>query len=411
MNTSQRLSLVAIGDEVLCGHTVNTNAATISLACTKIGRTPHAHTVVGDDIKEMERVLRKELSLGGDVIAFGGLGPTLDDCTREVIAKIFETPLVLRKEYKEALERRYGKEFPTIMNQATQPEKAVLFKNTVGTAPGLFLEDKTLFPDARLFVLPGPPHELRDVFENGVLGRLTEGKKASSLWLSLIGTSEYDVECTLRRIKNMWPALQYGIYPSYEAVSVHFIHEDKDVLEKAKKALLEDFQDTLLPENMPSLEAYCVDLLQKRGWTLSAAESCTGGLFSGRMCSVNGASSVFLGGVVAYRDSVKRDVLAIPESVIERYGVVSEKVTEHMAESVRKLVGSDVAVATSGYFGPTGGTKEAPLGTVCVTILLPEKSVSRTFSFQGTRGAISAQTLGALFALLSTLLRTADDHS
>jgi nicotinamide-nucleotide amidase len=400
----ERLSLVAIGDEVLCGHTVNTNASTVALACTKIGRAPISHTVVGDDVVEMEKILRRELALGGDVIAFGGLGPTGDDRTREVISKIFETPLVLRKEYAKELELRFGKEYPTIKNQAAQPEKAKLLTNSVGTAPGLFLEDKNLFPMARLFVLPGPPYEFQDVFGREVLPLLGKGKCIASVWLSFIGAAEHEVNASLERVQALFPTLHYGIYPSYETVSVHLFHEDEALVQKARASCLVEFQGLLLPEGVPSLEAFCLALLGKLGWTMATAESCTGGAIAARMCSVSGASAVFCGSVVAYTESTKVRVLAVPEQVIKKFDVVSTQVTEHMAENVRTLMGTDVALAVSGYFGPTGGTKKAPLGTVCATLLLPESTVSQTFFFHGSRASICAQTVGALLALVCKTL-------
>ena len=411
MDMSERLSIVAIGDEVLCGHTVNTDASTIALACTKMGRIPSCHSVVGDDPKEMEKVLRRELALGGDVIAFGGLGPTVDDCTREVVAKIFQCPLAVRMEYAHELEKRYGKKYPTIVNQSTQPKGAKLLPNSVGTAPGLVLEDQALFPGARLFVLPGPPQELTDVLMQGVLPLLKEGKKLPFLWMTLVGVLEQEADNCLRGLREKLPTLYTGIYPAYGAVSIHLVHEDRSSLEKAREAIAQEFGNALLPEETSSLEAYLVHLLREKGWTIASAESCTGGGLSARIASVEGASTVLLGSVVAYRDSVKERVLAVPQELIATHGVVSQEVTHCMAESVQMLMGSDVAVATSGYFGPTGGTRETPIGTVCATILLPGSTLSQTFLFHGTRHAICEQTIGTLLSFLITLVRALSERT
>lgn len=405
MVVSKRLSVVAIGDEVLCGHTVNTDASTIALACTKIGRIPSGHSVVGDNPDEMERVLRRELALGGDIIAVGGLGPTVDDCTRDVIARMFQCPLSVRKEWKHELEKRYGKKYPTISNQSTQPEKARLLPNSVGTAPGLVLEDETLFPEARLFVLPGPPQELIDVLTQGVLPLLNKGAKVPSAWMTLVGVFEHEAETFLRTLRKKWPTLSTGIYPAYGSVSIHLVHKYEALLARAQEAISHEFKKALLPENIPSLEAYLVHLLHEKGWTIASAESCTGGGLAARISSVEGASNVLLGGVVAYGESVKERVLAVPQKLIASKGVVSQEVTHSMAGSVQMLMGSDVAVATSGYFGPTGGTAEAPLGTVCATVLLPNTTASQTFHFHGTRRAICEQTIGAIFALLISLVK------
>ena len=404
MQTSKRLSLIAIGDEILCGHTLNRDASIIALACTKIGRMPLSHAVVGDDLDEIEKVLRRELSLGGDVIAFGGLGPTLDDCTRQVVAKIFQRPLVVIDEYKNSLESRYGKNFPTILDQSTQPAGASLLANSVGTAPGLILEDKKLFPGARLYVLPGPPSELEDVLTTGVISRLEEGKRCHSVWLTFFDILEHDMDPLLRRLKKRWPSLIVGIYPAYGVLSIHLAcHGASEVISEAQDELLHQFGKFVLPEGI-SLQAYCLSLLKERGWKVSTAESCTAGGLAALIASEKGASDVFFGGVVAYRESIKQKVLNVPEGIIERYGVVSEEVTAYMAQSVKVLMGTDVAIATSGYFGPAGGTSQAPVGTVCATFLIPGKTCSQTFLFHGTRTAIREQALGCILARFVRLL-------
>jgi len=182
----KEISIIAVGDEVLYGATANTNATCIAEALVERGYVPTTHIVVSDDVKDISEALTRELHAARDVVVTGGLGPTIDDKTKGVAATLFSSPLVRDEALFSDLAARYGDEYPTLENQSLQPQKAVLLKNTVGTAPGVFLEDDAVFPGARLFLLPGPPHEMRDVLFHEMIPRFFPQQNAFSQTFHLL---------------------------------------------------------------------------------------------------------------------------------------------------------------------------------------------------------------------------------
>lgn len=387
--------LVAIGDEVLYGITQNTDASCLAAAFVERGLFPLRHIVVSDKAEEIASALLRELREGNDVITTGGLGPTIDDVTKSVVADIFSQPLERREELFAELAARYGADFPTIENQSLQPKNAVLLHNTVGTAPGLFLEDQHLFPHSRLFVLPGPPHEMRDVFFREVLPQYFEKASVASKVFRLIGINEYEIDLILRRLQQQFPQLHIGIYPSYETVTVCLAAQgDPCVLERVEESLRAAFPENRFLRRGPSLEKELLEIFRERQWTMATAESCTAGGVGARIASVPGASDVFLGGIIAYQDSIKEQLLGVPKQFLLEHGAVSIDVTDVMAINVRAQFGSDVSCAVSGYFGPSGGTKNTPVGTVCVSIVLPgDRIVRQQFLFHGSRESICERTI------------------
>lgn len=404
------IAIVAIGNEVLYGMTLNTNAARIAGALVQNGYSPVAQMVTSDVREDIQAVLSRELLLGRDVITTGGLGPTIDDTTKAAAAHLFSRPLRKNESLFAELASRYGKEYPTLENQSLQPAGAILFTNRVGTAPGFLLEDSNLYPGARLFVLPGPPLEMNDVFFCEVLPRFFPKKPFFTKALHLVGIPEHEVDPILRRLQVTSPNLCIGIYPSYGLVRLVFsvgTKEEVPVLEQAVSTLKDSLPSHLFLEQENSLEEAVHSLLRDRGWKIATAESCTGGGLLSRLTSVSGASEVVSGGVVAYQDFVKESLLGVPSDILEKKGAVSTEVTELMARGAEGLFGVEVVCAVSGFFGPTGGTEASPIGTVCASFLLPNGIESDRFFFQGTRESICERTIQTLLARLFIRLRTA----
>lgn len=400
--------IVAIGDEVLYGMTPNTNAATIAQALSQRGFSPVRHIVVSDKPEEIQEVLAQELRAGKDVITTGGLGPTIDDTTRTAIAELFSQPLVHQEKWFQELVGRYGADFPTLPNQSLQPRGAVLLNNTVGTAPGLYLEDQERFPGSRLFVVPGPPQEMRDVFFREVLPRYFEGRPQHDRLFRLVGVMEHEIDPVLRTLKQRYSNLVVGIYPSYALIQVHLaVREGPDVLDAAAEEFLLSFPVSSFLRTGESLEEAVCSALRERNWKLATAESCTAGGLGARIASIPGASDVFVGGVIAYCDDVKKSVLMVSDRTLEAHGAVSTEVTEAMAQGIRRMLGAEVNCAVSGYFGPTGGTEESPIGTVCVTLLFSDSGFSSRFSFHGSREAICERTIQVILKELYVRLRKA----
>ena len=404
------ISIIAIGDEVLHGVTLNTNSTYIADALFQRGYLPVSHSVTSDSPEDIARVIIQELRARRDVIATGGLGPTSDDNTKAVAAELFSRPLIRDDTLFKELGRRYGEQFPTLEHQSLQPQGARIFRNTVGAAPGILLEDKQLFPGARLFILPGPPHEMKDVLVSEILPQFFPQRATQCRVFRFLGLSEYEIDSFLRVLQEQHPQLHVGIYPSYQIVRVHLSVLDPNeepVLENAAAAVQSAFRQYLLSESDTTLEGVVHALLRKRGWKIATAESCTGGAVAARLTSLPGSSDVVSGSVVAYQNEVKESVLAVPLDVLRQHGAVSTEVTEYMARGVKALFGVQVVCAVSGFFGPDGGTQEAPVGTVCASFLMPNNEVSECFFFHGTREAICEKTIQALLAKLIMLLRGA----
>jgi len=400
----RKITIVAIGDEVLYGYTANNNASLIAQNLVQRGFFPVSHRVVSDNPEDIFQILQEELLKGRDVITTGGLGPTVDDHTKAVISSLFQKKLVHQESLYKQLQKQYGDTFPTLKDQSLQPEGAQLFCNNTGTAPGLLLEDTALFPNARLFALPGPPQEMQMVFKE-MLDAYFSGSPLPFYALSFVNMAEHEVNKNVQDLQKRWPQIRFGIYPSFSMVRLHLYveqEEDRSFLEQAQEYLVEAFHNNVLPSNL--LEKSLQTLLQKKKWSLATAESCTAGGLAARISSVDGASSVFSGSVVAYRNDVKERILSVPKTTLDNFGEVSEEVTACMAEGVQSLFNADVACAVSGFFGPTGGTKKAPVGTVCTTIALPNNVYSETFFFHGTREAICEKTIQALLSKLVSLL-------
>jgi nicotinamide-nucleotide amidase len=402
------ISIIAIGDEVLHGMTLNTNSTCIADALFQRGYLPVSHSVTSDSPEDIAHIIMQELRAQRDVITTGGLGPTSDDNTKAVVAQLFSRPLVRDDILFKELGRRYGEQFPTLEHQSLQPKGAIIFRNIVGTAPGLLLEDKQLFPGARLFILPGPPHEMKDVFFSEVLPQFFPKKGTQCRVFRFLSLPEHKIDPFLRLLQERHPQLHVGIYPSYQIVCVHLSvldPNDAPVLENAAVALQSAFQQYLLLESGTTLEGAVHTLLRERGWKIAMAEWCTGGAVAARLTSLPGSSDVVCGAVVAYQNGVKESLLAVPGDVLQQHGAVSTEVTEYMARGAKGLFRVEVVCAVSGFFGPDGGTQEAPVGTVCASFLTPNNVVSERFFFHGTRESICERTIQTLLARLIMLLR------
>jgi nicotinamide-nucleotide amidase len=217
---------------------------------------------------------------------------------------------------------------------------------------------------------------------------------------------EHQVDPVLRKIKQQYPNVVVGIYPSYALIQVHLaVREGPDVLDAVAEEFLSSFPPSSFLKSGASLEEAVCAALRERNWKVATAESCTAGGVGARIASVPGASDVFEGGVIAYCDAVKKSVLGVPASVLDKHGAVSVEVAESMAQGVRELLGAEVNCSVSGYFGPTGGTKEAPIGTVCVTLLFPDSAFSSRFSFHGSRESICERTIQTILKELYTHLK------
>jgi nicotinamide-nucleotide amidase len=373
MRTFETLS---IGSELLAGRTINSNVARISQALEALGWRCRQQTVVADDPVQLQQALEEALERSELVLSTGGLGPTVDDLTRPVMAELFGCEMAFNPTVAAQLEERFGQGHRILKDQATIPSAAIPFLNTVGTAPALLFEQGGRV----LIALPGVPAELQVFLDKAVCPWLKERFPQSSVLcrrsLAFCCCRESEVDDWLRDLDAGQAEL--GIYPGIGTVSVQLTEEGPE------RAPLEAHLDTLAqqlaaragarsyPTEAESLAHAVQKVMRERGLTLSTAESCTGGSIAALVTQHAGASEYFRGSVVSYSNEVKQDLLGVPPSILEEHGAVSLACVEQMARGVQALMGTDYALAVSGIAGPGGGSPEKPVGTICFALMTPE---------------------------------------
>lgn len=358
--------IVSIGGELLSGATLNTNAKFISEKLEEIGFTIARQTTIGDDHDVILETLSESLACSPLVIATGGLGPTLDDVTKDAAAELFDSPLEYNEEIGRDLQGRY-KDLKSLENQATVPAKAMVLPNKLGTAAGLVLNNG----QSTLILLPGVPPEMEALMLEEVLPFLQKNftlptAKQEAI-LHFAGMYESMADPVLRDLKTRFSSLKIGIYPSNGLVTIR-IEGEPHLLHHAVQEIDKDFGEYRFESTDGTIESAIQELFLRKKITLSLAESCSGGDLSSRLVHKPGASEYFLGSVVAYANDLKEKILNVPKATLEAYGAVSKETALAMAEGIQALTGSDFAISITGIAGPTGGTEEKPIGTVFIGI-------------------------------------------
>ena len=381
--------LIAVGTELLLGNIANTDAQFLSEKLSGLGITVHHHTVVGDNPQRLAQALETARGRADIIITTGGLGPTYDDLTKQTICRTFGRELELHEDILEEIRtwfrNKLGREMPeNNVQQALLPVGCVVFDNPVGTAPGCaFLED-----GVHVLMLPGPPFECRYMFEHRAaryLEQLTDGVIVSHE-IKIFGMGESSVEEALREpmTRSANPTLAPYAKLNECMVRATAKAEDREAAEAMLAPLVRQVRETLgdvvYGVDVDSLEAVASGLLWEKGLTLSAAESCTGGLVAKRITDLPGASAVFRGGVVSYTNDVKAQVLGVPEELLEAFGAVSEPVARAMAERCRTICGSDLAVSVTGVAGPDTDDRGNEVGTVYIALASAEGTVCQKLS-------------------------------
>lgn len=397
--------ILSVGTELLLGQIVNTDAQFLSRQLAELGIDVYAHSVVGDNAGRLRAALDVALNRSDIVITTGGLGPTMDDLTKETIAEYWGLKLVPHQPSLDAMREFFTRTGRTMTanneKQALFPEDAIVLDNPHGTAPGCILtrEDKTII------ILPGPPHELQPMFINLVRPYLMErsGHRITSVFLKVCGIGESEVEYRLRDIVAGQSNPTIAPYASPGDVMLRVtartaLGEDPDrLLKPVVEAIHARLDPYVYSDSGESLAECVVGLMTRRGLTLSIAESCTGGLLSSMVVDVPGASAVLDQCIVAYSNRAKVDRLAVPQALIDRHGAVSEEVARAMAEGVRRLSGTDYAVSTTGISGPGGGTPRKPVGLVYIAVADREGCVVERYVMPRSRSA--HRTVTALHGL------------
>lgn len=396
--------LIAVGTELLLGDVANTDAQMVSRGLSALGITVHRHTVVGDNPQRLTDALETARRRADIIITTGGLGPTYDDLTKQTICKAFGRELELHQDILEEIQTwfqtKMGKKMPeNNVQQAMLPVGCTVFTNPVGTAPGCAFEEGGV----HVLMLPGPPFECQYMFENRAvpyLEKLTDGVIVSHE-IRIFGMGESSVEEALHEPMTTLTNPTLAPYAKTNECMVRATAraESREKAEELLQPLVAQVQeilgDVVYGVDVESLEEVVSALLLERGLTLSAAESCTGGLIAKRMTDLPGASRVFRGGVVSYTNGVKAGVLGVPETLLEEYGAVSEPVARAMAEGCRRICGSDLAVSVTGVAGPDTDERGNEVGTVYIALASGEGTVCQRLSCGKGRGRDRVRTAAA----------------
>ena len=410
------LELVTIGNELLLGLTVDTNAVEFATALTGAGVHLARTTTVTDDGPAIRDAVVGALERTGFVVTTGGLGPTRDDVTKKVVADIFDAPLELDSEYLEKLRERFarwgrGPMPETNRTQAEVPRGAVQLENRRGTAPGLWLEGAL-----GVVMLPGVPQEMHGLLHEELMPRLRERmdgdavRVTRSKMLRTTGVSESALADLLHGVDEQLAPVSLAYLPGLHGTDLRLtawnvpVSEADVGLERSASVVRPLLGSWLYAEGDTDLAEVVLNGLQRAGHTLAVAESCTGGLVGGRITAIAGASAVFVGGVVAYDNAVKEAVLGVPHELLERVGAVSEEVAEAMVDGVVARFGTDAGVAVTGVAGPSGGTPEKPAGTVCLAARLGNTRKVTTVCVPGDRDGVRQRSAQAALNLVRGLI-------
>ncbi len=391
------IELITIGTELLLGFTIDTNSAFIGRRLGEAGVRIARRTSVRDTPEEIRAAVAEALDRSRFVITTGGLGPTRDDMTKKVVAELFGAPLEFQDWIWDQLVAKWAKFgrtiSPTNRCQAEVPRGATVLTNRRGTAPGLWLSGAP----GDVVMLPGVPSEMKGLLVEEVIPRLAEragGRAITSLVLRTTGIPESSLAERLEAVEDGLGPLTLAYLPGLEGVDLRLTAWDmtameaQPLLDRAGAAIQAIVKDHGYGTGEADLAAVLLDRLRAGHLTMAVAESCTGGMIGARITEVPGSSDVFLGGIIAYANEVKRGLLGVDPAELEREGAVSESVVGAMAAGAASATGADLAVAVTGVAGPGGGSDAKPVGTVWFGFAVRGQVDTQRVGFPGTRADI-----------------------
>ena len=410
-----KAEIITIGDELLIGQVVDTNSAWMAQRLNEYGIVLHQITSVHDDRQHILTAIDEAFGHADIVLTTGGLGPTKDDITKQVLCEYFSTSLVEDIRVREHIYSWY-KERPDVLNRltATQwlvPKSATILPNRVGSAPIMVFEKEVMGIGKKLLVaMPGVPHEMQIAMTEQVIPyiRLEAGGIIHKTML-LSGIPESTLAIRIEDWENALPSYMHLAYlpkdgmirlrlSSYGEATEEEMNQQIELL----RPLISEY--LLASEDLP-LETILGNLLKQHGQTISTAESCTGGRLAAALNAQSGSSAYYMGSVVAYDNSIKEQVLGVEHTILEEYGAVSEQTVRQMAEGVRALMQTDYAIATSGIAGPTGGTADKPVGTVWIAWATPNGTYAKCFRLGTLREQITQRAVTTALVHLIRIMR------
>lgn len=417
------VELISVGTEILLGNIVNTNASYLAEKCAGLGLSNYYQVSVGDNEDRLTQVLSQALSRSDVVILTGGLGPTEDDLTKEVTAKVLQRQLIVDSIAKKCIEEYFkGRDTKDIpennWKQAEVIEGAVVLYNSNGTAPGLLVKTDA---GKIIILLPGPPGELVPMFEEAVIPYL-KGLSKNVLYSEMVkvcGIGESKAEFMVKDLIAAQTNPTLATYAKNGEVHLRVTAlatskvEGKTITTPLVEELKKRFGTHIYTtEEKVTLEEAVIKLLIKHKLTLATAESCSGGLLSGKLVNVSGASAVFEEGFVTYSNKAKMKYLGVSEDTLKAYGAVSRETATEMAQGASRASESTAALSVTGIAGPEGGTELKPVGLVYIGCYLNGKTEVREFHFRGNRQKVREYTvITALDFLRTSILKEIESEN
>ncbi|MCG3178919.1 MAG: Nicotinamide-nucleotide amidohydrolase PncC [Phycisphaerae bacterium] len=406
----RRAAVVAIGDELVSGQTVDTNSAWLSRRLEELGAAVTGHWVVADDAKATADAIAAAARSAGWVVVTGGLGPTPDDLTRQAAADLLGQPLQERPDALEQIQerfRRLNRRMADINRvQALFPASAGVLVNPIGTAPGL----RFSVGGAECFCLPGVPREMRMMFDDTVAGVIAagigDGRCRLTRTVHTFGIGESDLAERLGDLLARGTNPQVGTTAGGGSVSVRIYalgdtrEQARRMLDDAERRVRDGVGEFCFGCDDQTLESVVGELLRRRGQTLALAESCTGGLLGEMITAVPGSSDYFVAGLTAYANAAKVALLGVEESLLAEHGAVSEPVAEAMARNAHARTGADWALSITGIAGPDGGSADKPVGLVFIGLAGPGGASARRYVFPGDRETVRTRAARTALSLL-----------
>ena len=405
-------TILTIGDEILIGQITDTNSGYIAKSLEDIGIKVHEMLSISDEDIHIFNTLKRLQNQVDLVIITGGLGPTKDDVTKATFCAYFEDTLIRNldiEKHVDHLFRSFLKKIPSQVNldQALVPSQAIILKNSVGTAQGLWMQkENTVF-----VAMPGVPYEMKNIVDNELITRLKTHFKRPFIQhktLLTIGKGESEIAEIVHDLEDNLPynfKLAYLPNPGRVRLRLTAQSEDENLLNQLMNNQVELFKDRLIDcfigmEETGKVEEYLQKIFSEKGFTLATAESCTGGAIATRLTAIAGSSGYFKGSMVTYNTQMKKEFLGVRQETLNENSVVSVEVAKEMALGVQKALKSDYAISTTGHAGPSKSESEKSLGTVCIAIATPNHVVGYEFNFGQPREKVIERTVNKAFELL-----------
>ena len=411
--------IICVGTELLLGNIVNTNAAFLSEKLAYLGINCYFQTVVGDNRDRLLSVINTALSRADILIFSGGLGPTEDDLTKETVAEALGKKLIRDKRAEQEIADYFALRgrIPTDNNwkQADVIEGCEILYNKNGTAPGIFVSEG----EKTVILLPGPPLELKSMFTDSVMPKLQQkcGQVFYSQTVKIVGPGESSVETQILDMLDTQDNPTIAPYAKTGEVHLRVTARAKDEKEAREKTapvveeLYRRFGNAVYTTDADeTLEMALTKLLIKKKYTMTTAESCTGGMIAARMVNAPGVSAVLKSGFITYANEAKEELLGVSHDTLEKFGAVSRETAEEMAEGAAKAAHTDAAVAVTGIAGPDGGTKEKPVGLVYIGVNVRGNVEVREYHFSGSRQKIRESVTAAALTFLREKLLASEER-